>query len=139
MQTAARRPIRFRPWASPTVVVLLPSPSGVGVIPVTTTYLPRALAASSRSIPARVTLALAGPYSSTSSSRSPSSRASSTIGRGRTDRAISRSEGNAGVLVLGGSGAGGGRGSGGTRPDPPAAAPGSDGPRLGRWPPGGDA
>ena len=30
MQTAALRPIRFRPWARPTVVVDLPSPSGVG-------------------------------------------------------------------------------------------------------------
>ena len=28
--TAARRPIRLRPWARPTVVVVLPSPSGVG-------------------------------------------------------------------------------------------------------------
>ena len=35
------RPIRLRPWASPTVVVVLPSPSGVGVIAVTTTYFPR--------------------------------------------------------------------------------------------------
>ena len=43
MQTAAFRPIRLSPWASPTVVVDLPSPSGVGLIAVTTTYLPRGL------------------------------------------------------------------------------------------------
>ena len=41
MATAARLPIRFRPWVRPIVVVVLPSPSGVGVIAVTTTYLPR--------------------------------------------------------------------------------------------------
>ena len=39
--TAAFLPIRLRPWARPTVVVLLPSPSGVGVMAVTRTYLPR--------------------------------------------------------------------------------------------------
>ncbi len=50
MQTAAFLPILFRPWASPTVVVLLPSPSGVGLIAVTRTYLPRGRSASSRSI-----------------------------------------------------------------------------------------
>ena len=46
---------------SPTVVVDLPSPSGVGLIAVTTTYLPRGLAASSRRIPSIVTLALVRP------------------------------------------------------------------------------
>ena len=61
MHTAALCPIRFSPCASPTVVVLLPSPSGVGLIAVTSTYLPRGRSASRRSIPASVTLALAEP------------------------------------------------------------------------------
>src|SRR3954463_5088600 len=93
MQTAAFRPIRLRPWASPTVVVDLPSPRGVGVIAVTTTYLPRGFVVSSRSIPASVILALVWPYGSISSSCSPRSWATSRIGRGVTDRAISRSDG----------------------------------------------
>jgi hypothetical protein len=37
--TVARRPIRASAWPSPTVVVVLPSPSGVGVTVDTTTYL----------------------------------------------------------------------------------------------------
>ena len=49
-------PIRFSPWASPTDVVVLPSPSGVGVTAVTTTYRARGRSASSRSA-AGVTLA----------------------------------------------------------------------------------
>jgi hypothetical protein len=61
MQTAAFRPIRLRPWASPTVVVDLPSPSGVGVMAVTTTYLPRGFSASSRRMASKVTLALVRP------------------------------------------------------------------------------
>ncbi len=61
MVTAARRPIRFRPCARPTVVVDLPSPSGVGLIADTTTYLPRGLAASTRRIPSSVTFALVPP------------------------------------------------------------------------------
>ena len=94
MQTAALRPIWLRPWARPTVVVDLPSPSGVGVIAVTTTYLPRGRSASRRRIASSVTLAFVGPYSSSSSSAIPRSRAISTIGRGVTERAISRSDGN---------------------------------------------
>src|SRR5271157_931437 len=94
MHTAARWPIRLRPWTRPMLVVVLPSPSGVGVMAVTTTYLPRlpfaAASASRRVMPARLTLALYGPYCSTSSSRRPSSRASSSIGRGVTERAIAR-------------------------------------------------
>ena len=101
MQTAALWPIRFRPWASPTVVVDLPSPSGVGLIAVTSTYLPRGFSRSRRSMPARMILAFADPYGSISSSRSPSSRATSTIGRGLTDRAISRSD--AGVVMVTGA------------------------------------
>ena len=68
----------LRPWASPTVVVDLPSPSGVGEIAVTSTYLPRGRSPSSRAIAASVTLAFVGPYSSSSSSGCP--------GRGRPRR-----------------------------------------------------
>src|SRR5262245_40497114 len=94
MQIAALCPTTFRPWPSPTVVVDLPSPSGVGVIAVTTTYLPRGRSASTRRIASSVTLAFDRPYSSISSSRSPRSVATSAMGRGVTERAISRSVGN---------------------------------------------
>src|SRR5450759_4338437 len=103
MQTAARWPIRLSPWTRPMLVVVLPSPSGVGVMAVTTTYLPRRPAAaasvSRRVIPSKRTLALYGPYCSTSSSRRPSSRASSMIGRGVTERAISRLLGSGLALI----------------------------------------
>jgi hypothetical protein len=61
MLTDAFRPIRLRPWASPTVVVDFPSPSGVGVIAVTTTYFARGRSASSRVIASSVTFAFVGP------------------------------------------------------------------------------
>src|SRR5262245_51560244 len=64
----------------PMVMVVLPSPAGVGVIDDTTTSLPsgcpRRLASADRS-----TLALSRPYGSHSSGASPSSRAMSAIGR----------------------------------------------------------
>src|SRR4026208_418473 len=93
MLTDAFFPTTLRPWASPTVVVDLPSPSGVGVMAVTTTYLPRGRSASSRVIASSRTLALVGPESSRPPSAIPSSPARSTIGRGVTERAISRSDG----------------------------------------------
>ena len=78
-----------------------PRRAASGVIAVTTTYLPRGLAASRRRMPSSVTFALVRPYSSTSSSWSPRSRAMSTIGRGVTDRAMSRSDGNGVTAVIG--------------------------------------
>ena len=39
-QIAALRPIRFSASPSPTVVVVLPSPAGVGLMPVTSTSAP---------------------------------------------------------------------------------------------------
>ena len=39
--TAVRTPIFASPWARPTLVVVLPSPAGVGVMAVTSTSLPR--------------------------------------------------------------------------------------------------
>jgi hypothetical protein len=38
MVTTVRHPIRFRAIESPMEVVVFPSPRGVGVIPVTSTY-----------------------------------------------------------------------------------------------------
>ena len=40
MQTIAFLPMRFRPSPRPTVVVVLPSPAGVGLIAVTRISLP---------------------------------------------------------------------------------------------------
>ena len=40
MAAEERSPRRARPWTRPMVVVDLPSPSGVGVMAVTSTYLP---------------------------------------------------------------------------------------------------
>ena len=46
MVIVARLPMWLNAWPSPTVVVVLPSPSGVGVIALTTTYLARGRSAS---------------------------------------------------------------------------------------------
>src|SRR5580658_7876827 len=79
-------------WLSPTVVVVLPSPSGVGVIAVTTMYFPLG-ASLSRSRMDRCTLALFFPYSSSSSGRIPASSAIRSMGTGVAACAISRSLG----------------------------------------------
>src|SRR5580704_9253542 len=79
-------------WLSPTVVVVLPSPSGVGVIAVTTMYLPLG-AFFSRSRTDRATLALDLPYSSSSSGRMPASAAICVIGNGVAAWAMSMSLG----------------------------------------------
>src|SRR5690242_1321192 len=79
-------------WLSPTVVVVLPSPRGVGVIAVTTMYLPLG-ALFRRSRTARWTLALLLPYSSSSSGRMPASAAIWVIGSGVAAWAISMSLG----------------------------------------------
>ena len=88
MAAAVRTPIRFRPWARPTVVVVLPSPSGVGVIAVTTISLPSGRSVR-RSYASGETFALYVPYSSISSSLRPRSRAIWVIGRSVASRAIS--------------------------------------------------
>ena len=70
-------------------------------MPVTTTYLPRGFARPRGArIPSIVTFAFVLPYGSTSSGVKPSSRATSRIGRGVTERAISRSDGNGAVEVM---------------------------------------
>jgi len=82
-------PIRLSAWLMPTVCTVLPSPSGVGVIAVTTMYLPCFCAGSSSR--SSLTLALLWPYGSRSSSVRPITRATSDKGRSGMERAISRS------------------------------------------------
>src|SRR5579871_6283676 len=81
-----------RPWLSPTVVVVFPSPKGVGVIAVTTMYLPFGTSLS-RSRTERCTLALVLPYSSNSSGSMPASAAIRSMGIGVAAWAISMSLG----------------------------------------------
>src|SRR5207302_1775198 len=81
---------------TPTVTVDLPSPAGVGLIPVTSTRRPlglRRASAESR------TLALYFPYSSSSSSSSPSSAAMSATGRSLAAWAMAMSVGTVAVVV----------------------------------------
>ena len=77
---------------SETDVVVLPSPAGVGVIAVTLISFASGRSAS-RSMTERSTFALYRPYGSTSSCSSPSSSATSRIGRSVAAWAISRLEG----------------------------------------------
>mmetsp|Transcript_14284 Transcript_14284/g.37874 ORF Transcript_14284/g.37874 Transcript_14284/m.37874 type:complete len:229 (-) Transcript_14284:916-1602(-) len=71
-----------RAWQTPIVVVDLPSPSGVGLIPDTTTKDPSG-ASCSRAATARTsTLALWRPQGMTSSLLSPALRATRSIGKG---------------------------------------------------------
>ncbi len=77
-----RQPIRFSAIESPMVVVVLPSPSGVGVIAVTSMYFPSGRPAS-RFITGSVTFALCLPYSSSSSSSRPRPAAISAMGLSR--------------------------------------------------------
>jgi len=92
MQMTALCPSRPRACVRPTLVVVFPSPSGVGVIAVTSMYLPwgRSLNFSSTD---RCTLALYLPYRSRSSIVRPSLSAISRIGRTSAACAISRSLG----------------------------------------------
>src|ERR1043165_9072963 len=91
MEAIVRAPTRFRAIESPMVVVVLPSPSGVGVIAVTSMYLPFGRSAS-RFMTESATFALVLPWSSSSSSSRPSERAISAMGRSVARWAISRSE-----------------------------------------------
>jgi hypothetical protein len=67
----ARLPIRLSAWPNPMVVVVLPSPMGVGVMAVTRMSLPSGRSSSVRST-ARGTLAMYRPYSTMSCSPRPS-------------------------------------------------------------------
>ena len=92
--TVARLPMCLKPWPSPTVVVVLPSPSGVGVIAVTTTYF--AVGASARSsIASSLIFMTSPPYGSSRRTGRPISAAMSSSGLSDAPRAISRSEGKA--------------------------------------------
>ena len=76
----------------PIVVVVLPSPSGVGVMAETTTYLPIGRSASS-STAAREILLTECPYGSSRCSPSPMDAATSGIGSNSAAREMSRSVG----------------------------------------------
>src|SRR5919204_5735505 len=91
MAAIVRQPMRFSAMLSPMVVVVFPSPRGVGVIAVTSMYLPFGRPPS-RFITSSVTFALVRPYSSSSSSCNPSPAAISAIGFSFARWAISRSE-----------------------------------------------
>src|SRR5712692_6647187 len=90
MVTVAGRPMRERAWPRPIVVVVLPSPSGVGVTDETTMYLAFGRPASS-SIAASLILATSWPYGSSRCGPMPMRAAMSAMGRSRARRAISRS------------------------------------------------
>ena len=91
MAAMVRDPTRLSAIESPMVVVVLPSPSGVGVMAVTSMYLPFGRPAS-RFMSDSMTLALCLPYSSSSSSSMPRPAAISAMGFMRARCAISRSD-----------------------------------------------
>src|SRR5829696_6039930 len=85
-------PMCFIAWPRPTVVVVLPSPSGVGVMAETTTYFAFGRSDSS-SIAASLILARLSPYGSIRCLPMPISRAMSSSGDRGAAWAISRSDG----------------------------------------------
>src|SRR3990170_6653353 len=93
MQVKTRFP-RWAPsaWLRPIIVVLFPSPSGVGVMAVTSMYLPLGTFFNRLRI-SSLTLALKGPWSSSSDARIRASEAISAIGLRRAACAMSMSEG----------------------------------------------
>src|SRR3989442_7406078 len=93
MATIAGRPMCESAWPRPTVVVVLPSPSGVGVIAETTTYLAWGRPLNS-SIASSLILATSFPYGSRRCGPMPILAATSGIGSKRAWRAICRSVGN---------------------------------------------
>ena len=72
-------PIFAIAWPSPAVVVVLPSPAGVGLIAVTRISFPSGPSFRREKSPS-LSFALKRPYGSSSSSRTPSSRAISAMG-----------------------------------------------------------
>src|SRR5690348_482000 len=97
--TVARLPILPSASPRPTVVVVLPSPSGVGVIAETTTYFAFGFERSS-SIASSLILATSCPYGSSKWAPMPILAAISGIGRSRARRAMSRSLGNVTAIPL---------------------------------------
>src|SRR3989454_3120144 len=96
MQRAAFFPIFRSACVTPTVAVDSPSPAGVGLMPVTSTSRPLGVR---RARAPRRTFALYFPYSSISSSSSPSSAAISATGRSLAACAIAMSVGTLAVVV----------------------------------------
>jgi len=92
MHTAARLPRALRASVTPMVVVVLPSPAGVGVMAVTRISFPGLRSFTSRA-KSRDTLALCLPYCSRWSSGIPSFPAICAMGSMRAARAMSMSEG----------------------------------------------
>lgn len=84
-------------WQSPTVVVDLPSPSGVGLMPDTSTYLPFLLSLS-RSSTESFTLALYDPCRSSSSGRMPAAAATTLMSSGVVACEISMSLGTLDIV-----------------------------------------
>src|SRR6185312_4808956 len=101
--TVARLPMCRNACPRPTVVVVLPSPSGVGVIAVTTTYLAFGASASSSIADSRIFTTFS-PYGSSRCMPRPISPAMPSTGFSCAPRAISRSVGNGmpGLLDSGG-------------------------------------
>src|SRR5512135_2022967 len=89
-QITALEPMRFSASPRPTVVVVLPSPAGVGLMPVTSTSAPSGRL-STESMKLVLIFALWRPYGSSASSGIFSFAAISAIGRSLVSRAISRS------------------------------------------------
>src|SRR6266516_3144367 len=90
----ARLPMCRIAWPRPTVVVVLPSPSGVGVIAVSTMYFALG-SSSSSSIADSLIFTTCSPYGSSRCMPRPTSLAMSSTGFRCAPRAISRSLGNA--------------------------------------------
>src|SRR5690606_35166314 len=90
VQLIAFLPIRFSPSLRPTVVVVLPSPAGVGVIAVTRIRRPSGRSATSLT-KSRLILAMCLPYGSTARSGTSSLAAISPIGSRVAARAMSMS------------------------------------------------
>ncbi len=93
MAIVAEDPMCWKAWPSPTVVVVLPSPSGVGVMAETTTYLARGRSAIA-SMASSLIFAAPVPYGSRWSDEIPAVAATSSSGFRLAALAISRSVGN---------------------------------------------
>ncbi len=94
----ADSPIRASPWASPMLVVVLPSPAFVGVFADTSTRCAGFSRCRTRRRTSGFTLAISVPYDRRSAAGKPSWSAMSMIGRGVTDSAISLSVGMRGII-----------------------------------------
>src|SRR5580704_15762838 len=97
--TVARFPMCLNPCPRPTVVVVLPSPSGVGVIALTTTYLAAGWLASS-AMASSLIFITSSPCGSSRREGMPIASATSSSGFRAAPRAISRSLGKTMVLLF---------------------------------------